>query len=184
MLDKGDSMLRSKRHVAGNAPWTPRVVLAVLGAALAIAFASLAMAPNARAGVGCYGDYCSGMDPASTGCAADAQTVAWEDLVGARLELRWSPACKTNWARYQQYPRGWYLGNAPLALRAVQDTGYTQTLDYGVGSVQENTTTWSPMIYSPVHLVHAELLVYCGDATLLGAAADCAANGVIKTDAR
>jgi len=130
------------------------------------------------------GDWCSGQDPQVTGCAADAQTVAWEDLPGARLEVRWSPTCKTNWARYQQYPRGWYMGNVPVTLRAVQDTGYMQSHVYGENNPPaEGTTTWTPMIYSPVHKVRAEIVVWCGDMTLFKAAMDCAINGVVSTDA-
>lgn len=143
-----------------------------------------AIGPSADAAtVTCYGDYCSGEDPEATGCADDAQTVAWEDLPGARLELRWSPTCKTNWARYQQYPRGWYVGNSPLVLSAVQDTGYTQSLVYGIENPPaDGTTTWTPMIYSPVRVVRAELAVGCGGMTLLDAAFDCATNGEIATD--
>ncbi len=126
--------------------------------------------------VTCYGDYCSGQDPEITGCAQDAITVAYLDIPAARLELRWSDTCRTNWARYVQYPRGWYLGNVPLELRAVQDTGYTQRLDFDVNGnptgdshrIVHNSDgeqvgpIWSPMIYSPVHLVRAELVVQCG----------------------
>jgi hypothetical protein len=110
--------------------------------------------------VGCFGDYCSGQSPQQTGCSRDAVTTRSQDLIGARLELRWSPTCKTNWARYIQYERGWYLGNVPLELRAVQDTGYTQRLSYGVNGTPTGTT-FSPMIYSPVRLVRAELVVQC-----------------------
>ncbi len=116
--------------------------------------------PPPSISVGCYGDYCSGRDPVATNCNEGAQTVAWKDITGARLELRWSPTCKTNWARYIQYDRGWYMGNAPIELRAVQDTGYTQRLSYDVNPPGAGTT-WSPMIYSPVRLVRAELVVQC-----------------------
>jgi len=70
---------------------------------------------------------------------------------------------KTNWARYIQYPRGWYFGNVPLELRAKQDTGYTQRRHYGVNGTGTGTT-WTPMIYSPVRLVRAELVVQCSGA--------------------
>lgn len=157
-----------------------RHLLLTLAAALA-ALITVSTASPAHADVGCWGDYCSGMDPQATGCSADAITVAFVDIEAARLELRWSPTCKTNWARYQQYPRGWYLGSAPVELRAVQDTGYTQRLDYGVNGVEDGSTTWTPMIYSPVRWVHAELVVQCGGISLLDAAFDCATNGLIKT---
>lgn len=109
---------------------------------------------------GCYGDYCSGKDPQATGCGDDARTAAWLDLTSARLELRWSARCKTNWARFEQYPRGWYMGQVPLVLRAVQDTGYRQALSYGVNGTGTGTT-WSPMVYSPVRLVRAEVVFQC-----------------------
>ncbi len=131
-----------------------------LAGPVALAAAALSPALPAGAAVGCYGDYCSGRDPQSTGCAADATTVAWADVTGARLELRWSPTCKTNWARYQQYPRGWFMGNVPLEMRAVQDTGYTQRLSYGVNGTPTGTT-WTPMIYSPVRRVRAEMVYQC-----------------------
>ncbi|MGE0025581.1 MAG: DUF2690 domain-containing protein [Thermoleophilia bacterium] len=129
------------------------------------------IAPRPAPSVGCYGDYCSGKDATATGCDRDAVTVAWRDITAARLELRWSPTCKTNWARYIQYPRGWYVGNVPLVLRAKQDTGYTQSLSYGVNGTGTGTT-WSPMIYSPVRLVRAELVVSCGGA------GDCATSAL------
>ncbi len=111
--------------------------------------------------VTCYGDYCSGRDPQTTGCAADATTVAWRDVPGARLELRWSQTCKTNWARYIQYPQG-FGGSTALQLRAVQKgTAYTQRLNYDINGTPTGTT-WSPMIYSPVKLVRAEMVYQCG----------------------
>ena len=69
--------------------------------------------------VGCYGDYCSGKDPVAMGCDADGQTLAWKDLSGARLELRWSPTCKTEWARWQQYPLG-LKSDILIQLAAIQ----------------------------------------------------------------
>jgi hypothetical protein len=109
---------------------------------------------------GCYGDYCSGQDPMRTGCADDAATTAAADLTGARLELRWSTRCKANWARYLQYPRGFYIENQPIALRAVQDTGYQQIKHYEMPPT-DNSVTWSPMIYSRVRLVRAQVVFSC-----------------------
>lgn len=138
---------------------------AVLASAAAIPLAAAALAAGAAPAqaVSCYGDYCSGKDPMATGCGSDGRTVASVDITGARIELRWSNRCKTNWARYIQYPRGWYFGNVPLELRAVQAGGYTQRRSYG----NEGTgtgTTWTPMIYSPRKLVRAELVVQCTSA--------------------
>jgi len=116
--------------------------------------AGLAVSAAPAGAVGCYGDYCSGQDPQATGCADDAQTVAWYDAQGARLELRWSPTCQTNWARFILYPQGWsYVHNATLS--AVQDTGYTQSTSVESAGSDQTQTFWTPMIYSPVHCVKA-----------------------------
>ncbi|MEU6313240.1 DUF2690 domain-containing protein [Streptomyces sp. NPDC047014] len=152
--------------------------------AITAVLSPVVLAGEAQADVGCYGDYCSGMDPGTTRCAEDAKTIAVKELTGAILELRYSPTCKTNWARYHQYPRGWYFGGSPLALRAVQDTGYTQTYTFKLNEgAKENETYWSPMIYSPVKLVRAEVALSCGDKGILASIADCAMNGVEKTAA-
>lgn len=139
--------------------------------------------------VSCYGDYCSGQGPAATGCGADAITIAalQDDRGSGRLELRWSPTCKTNWARWQQYPTGWCLNCSPLDLLAVQDTGYTQSLVFsesdGGTPTQGGEPDWTPMIYSPQHAVYAAMHMPCGDATILSAAMDCAMSSLERTDA-
>jgi Protein of unknown function (DUF2690) len=158
----------------------------VVAATAAVVCGSWAVAAPRAMAVSCWGDWCSGQDPMTSGCAADAETLAAVDAdqSAGRLELRWSPTCKTAWARWEQFPRGWDLGSAPYELRTVQDTGYMQTLSYGdgVGAPDENTTTWTPMVYSPEHQVKAEALVSCGDVSLFRAAMDCAINGRIDTD--
>jgi hypothetical protein len=130
---------------------------------------------------GCLGDACSGQSPLATRCADDAVTVDWVDLIGARLELRWSAACQTNWAKFIRYPQGWaFLANNFGALYAIQDTGYTQHLDLftetleGINFVMDGSITvyWSPMIYSPVHLVKAQLLPACSSPTVGGCVMD------------
>jgi hypothetical protein len=97
-------------------------------------------APSAQA-VTCYGDYCSGQDPEGSGCSADATTTAHARIPGTlvNVELRWSPTCKTNWARTT------WDADPASALRAVQcPTGYTQGYSGTNGSFY-----WSKMIYSP-----------------------------------
>lgn len=145
--------------------------------------------------VGCYGDYCSGKDPKQTGCSADAQTLGSKDLSGARLELRWSPTCKTEWARWIQYPPGTnkFKDDWPTAISAVQDTGYTKTASFDINGEPENksasqrsngiVTSWTPMIYSPVHLVKAVATLQCGDSSLLGTAINCLLEGKAETSA-
>lgn len=136
--------------------------------------------------VGCWGDYCSGQDPEATGCAADAETVAVlvDDKGGGRLDLRWSPTCKTNWARWQQYPVGWCMNCTPLGIYAVQDGGYMQSVDFTDNLPQGGDTRWSPMIYSPERKVAAGIWWPCGDSGMLKAAMDCALNGKSETEAK
>jgi len=143
--------------------------------------------------VSCYGDYCSGRDPVTTGCNTGAKTFAAKELSGARLELRWSPRCKTEWARWIQYPVG-LKSDLPTELFAIQDTGYKQVANYTVNGDPEDTaasstsggitTSWTPMIYSPVHLVRAVADIQCGSDSLLGTAIDCAMNGKVETAAK
>lgn len=122
-----------------------RRLLSACTALAATACVTGAGAPSAHA---CSGDYCSGLDPIATGCARDAYTVAHVQLpaVAQRLDLRWSPRCKTNWARMT-------LDHNPSWLRAVQlPGGYTQWLGGRGGG-----NSWSRMIYSPVKCVYAEV---------------------------
>lgn len=100
--------------------------------------------------VGCYGDYCSGKDPQSTGCSADAITFASNNVYGTgyTIELRWSPTCKTEWARISA--GGWTSGVDSLGV-VQPSTGYQQ---WGVAG-SNATYKWSKMIYSPVRCVYA-----------------------------
>lgn len=124
----------------------PATCLVILGLMLA---AMLSVAPAANAAT-CYGDYCSGQDPQATGCAADAYSFASARIPGTwtYIELRWSPSCKTEWARV---PNGYGL-YYPNQLSAVQpSTGYRQ-----VGVVSHSADySWTRQIYSPVRCVYA-----------------------------
>lgn len=121
-----------------------KVAARILGVALLaiVSAGTLAVAPAPAGAVGCWGDYCSGTDPQATGCSADAFTVASYSPPSSSttLELRWSPTCKTNWARLS--------GGCDITdLRAVQSTGYTQT--------RSGANPWSRQIYSPTLAVKA-----------------------------
>lgn len=108
-------------------------------------------APDLLPTVGCYGDWCSGRDPQDMGCAADAITLNTAYLPGSQaiLELRWSPRCKTEWARVSG-PGGWGSGDT---LSVTQPkSGYRQV---GV-SGSFNGYIWSRMIYSPSQCVYGE----------------------------
>lgn len=108
-------------------------VLALLGFFL--------VAPSPAMAVTCSGSGCTGQDPLSTGCSADAITLTTEYVYGtygaSYVENRWSPTCKTNWARVN-----WIN----TSVRAVQGNGYTQGY-----SSNNGTNAWSKMIYSPVY---------------------------------
>ena len=108
------------------------------------AFAATAVTPAAASptiNVTCYGDYCSGKDPQSSGCSADAYSVSTEYVYGSNawVDIRWSPTCKTNWARSSVISTN---------IKAVQSGGYTQGY-----STNNGTVAWSKMIYSPVKCV-------------------------------
>jgi hypothetical protein len=127
--------------------------IAIVGLVLGI---QVAVPQVAQASVSCYGDYCSGKDPQATGCAADAYTFAsrFDSNTGALVELRWSPTCKTEWAR----------ANSPLSggwIKAVQSTGYTQW-----GTIWNGSYSWSRQIYSPSKCVYAQAYFGWGGPTL------------------
>ena len=136
-------------------------VMAVVAIAMAlVAGTNLVRPPAASAAVTCYGDYCSGQDPMATHCSDDGRTVAATDVYyrpfvsqtaryAGYLELRWSPTCKTNWARFT--PQAGFN----YRLQAVQpETGYTQTQN--ANSWQ---SAWTSQIYSPAKCVYAYILV-------------------------
>lgn len=121
-------------------------------AVIALIFSALMVAQPAQA-VTCYGDYCSGLLPEQTGCDADAYTATVNNYATGSLQVRYSPTCKTNWARIVVYATG--VGCAAYGdLYAVQDTGYQQWANVpATCNTYSSTTYWTPMIYSPVHLV-------------------------------
>lgn len=120
--------------------------------------AGAAQASTVHPTVSCYGDYCSGLDPQSSGCAADAKTVAssYDSSTNSLLELRWSPTCKTNWARVNTTSPAW--------IKAVQPTtGYTQ---WGTFTAAGSPYSWSRQIYSPSLCVYAQANFGSGGPTL------------------
>ncbi|MFI6762831.1 DUF2690 domain-containing protein [Micromonospora sp. NPDC050417] len=116
-----------------------------LALGLLFAVAGVDAVTNSAQAATCWGDYCSGQDPQAAGCGTDAYTVASARIPGtfsSYVELRWSPSCKTNWARV---PASWGQ-SYPWQLRAYQcATGYHQT---GV-SDSSSDYSWTRMIYSP-----------------------------------
>lgn len=114
------------------------------------------LSPAPAHAVTCYGDYCSGQDPSRSGCGNDAYTATSLNVSIGSLQTRYSPTCKTNWAKLVVYATG-IKCVSPGGLVAVQDTGYKQSTETTLvcGSRSE-TTFWTPMIYSPVHKVKAQ----------------------------
>lgn len=106
--------------------------------------------PSCASLVSCYGDYCSGTDPSSSGCSLSAVTVAVAYIPGTNspIDLRWSPICKTKWTRV---PASWgrsYPNNPDAVQRS---TGYKE-----VGVVSSNSVwSWTRQIYSPSRCVYA-----------------------------
>lgn len=99
----------------------------------------------------CYGNYCSGKSAAKTGCATGATVRASISEDGTKLELLWSPTCKTKWARLIIPPGQWDPGE----VWAEQSTGYKQVAYMGGVTYHTTTTVSSPMIYSPKKCVAA-----------------------------
>lgn len=139
------------------------VLLLVGGAWGAVRFYPKGAASQLKpvANVGCWGDWCSGKDPQTTGCANGAITVSsvpiekatvvpgtdqryWQQV--AILDLRWSPTCKTNWARLSVTTQ-----NGVNRLFVTQDTGYEQSKATAgwLGDTYPGVF-YTAMIYSPV----------------------------------
>lgn len=163
---------------------TPKMyLLAAVTCLLAAVFGAGLTTTSASAAAGCYGDYCSGKDPSTTGvggvpCANDAVTVArtevYVDYIQAGVdpatrtddvgfvELRWSKHCQTNWARFTAN-----ISSYVNRVVATQDTGYQQ--NYQTSGYWNGTNPgvfWTDMIYSPVH--HVAASVDCEGSSLTG----------------
>jgi hypothetical protein len=86
------------------------VVISMLGFAVVPA-ATASAAPS------CYGASCEGQNPAATNCVNDARTILSREAVTSagnwgNLELRYSPSCHSNWARFTPWHgiRAWLDG--------------------------------------------------------------------------
>jgi len=84
-----------------------------LGALAGSIVAVMMSAASATAAPSCYGDYCSGRSPISTGCKAGAREETWSRFTYyyvfgvshktgylGYLSLWWSQACGTHWAQW------------------------------------------------------------------------------------
>ncbi|MEU0375372.1 DUF2690 domain-containing protein [Streptomyces sp. NPDC006283] len=88
-----------------------------VGLGVMVAAAGTAFAPAAQAAptAGCHGSGCRGLDPNQAGCSADAYTVARVNTLAGTVQLRYSPSCRSNWARIER--------PAPASVLSVKECG-------------------------------------------------------------
>jgi hypothetical protein len=98
----------------------------------------------------CSGNGCNGIDPSTTACPNDAFTAQTRSIYRntdnkyiGYVELRWSPTCKTNWARVTRTD-GYYLEGMDAMV-----TRYGGTPVQQFSSHAGYTTIWSNMVYAP-----------------------------------
>jgi hypothetical protein len=99
-----------------------------VGLSVAVAFVLTALFVPAVAAAdqpSCYGSSCEGRNPSDTNCVSDAQTLmgrhAKTQLTGedlGLLELRYSPKCHSNWARFTPWHgiRSWISNGSAKAV--------------------------------------------------------------------
>ncbi|WP_329275936.1 DUF2690 domain-containing protein [Streptomyces sp. NBC_00691] len=129
-----------------TAPSSPRRArlarkVATGGSALALAASGLFLSAGpASAATSCSGPDCTGKDPAATVCQNDARTVATNSL---GVELRYSPTCRSAWARYS--------GTTGMTVWVSSNTGLNQAILHpGNGA-----SAWTAMIDDKGILAHA-----------------------------
>lgn len=73
--------------------------LLTLIAGLLITVGVLVIPASPAMAASCSGSGCTGKDPNAQGCSPDARTIDEFTYLGARFELRYSPACFAAWTR-------------------------------------------------------------------------------------
>lgn len=82
--------------------------------------------PAAHGAAGCHAASCTGKNPNTTGCARNAVTARSTSVDGVAVELRYSAACRSAWARIRN--------GGPGDRARVQNTigqTYTATISSG-----------------------------------------------------
>jgi hypothetical protein len=110
--------------------------------------------------VDCTGTGCNGKDPEDTGCSQDAATVASQTVTfspgtqatSILMELRWSPTCKTNWARARVLSAP--AGAAALTLAVYLEDASGQAVA-GTQAQATGTLVYGPLWYAPTQKVQA-----------------------------
>jgi uncharacterized protein DUF2690 len=97
-----------------------------------------ATVPN-RPLVSCSGNGCNGLNPATTGCSADAYTVQTATFSNSFVELRYSPTCGTNWGRVISR-----VGATSLTVTIQRNDNLSYTFSGG-----NFTYAWVAMVYAP-----------------------------------
>lgn len=124
-----------------------RGLLAVAMLAALLSMGSIAFgAPQARAAT-CSGYGCDGRDPDATGCSSGAYTANSVNVYDfnhgnqylGTIELRYSPACGTNWSRVTSAVGVTYL--QAIVQRMSDHVYYNDQGNYLV--------VWSDMVYAP-----------------------------------
>jgi hypothetical protein len=129
-----------------------------------VAIGAVADPGVAHADGSCWGDYCTGQNPYSSGCASDAYVwgtanLTYKDSDGNQqnagtIQLIVSPSCGTRWA-YATLTDSDVSG---VQVEAKQDTGFTEETPWynnGAG------TYYTEMTYSRTHCSQA--IVYYSD---------------------
>jgi hypothetical protein len=131
-----------------------RAVTRVAALAMIAGTAVVATAPEASA-ASCYDRGCDGRDPQSSGCSADAYTVASKNitfggpngLITLPVEIRFSSACQAQWTRlWVPSPScSAYGGVCPGVSIYRWAQGSYPAVSYGT-SVIGNPYSWTPMV--------------------------------------
>ena len=115
--------------------------------AAGVAVTPIVMAAPAQAAVTCSGFNCDGKDPQATHCADGAttsRTTYVRNSAGtaiAKVELRWSPTCKTNWSRVTA------VGSTTRRMQG--DVFRWSDHADRVGGIVTAPSVWSAMLYAP-----------------------------------
>jgi hypothetical protein len=119
-------------------------VLVILLAAALTSVSIVTVTSTPAQAATCSGYGCDGLDPNATGCSAGANDTGSTYLYNASgsivglLELRYSPACGTNWSRVTSY-----VGVRGLYARVTRESDGRSYAD--VGNYQ---VVWSNMVYA------------------------------------
>lgn len=115
-----------------------------------------------RPAVSCSQFGCDGQDPVASGCSNTAVTVAsaniWnfdQTVLLGRVDMRWSNACHTNWARTVSFVNP---GEPDAVIFRPGDGAHK---DSGFGP--DGGTVWSPMLYGQGMCTYAQ-----GQISLMG----------------